>query len=50
MTGTGLGNNATNIELDPVQPLLSVTVTVYVPAVFTVMDDDVDPVDHRYDA
>src|SRR4051812_23150910 len=50
MTGTGAGNIATAMELDPVQPLLSVTVTVYVPAVLTVMDDAVDPFDQRYDA
>lgn len=33
----------------PVQPVVSVTVTLYEPLVFTVIDCVVAPVDHRYD-
>jgi hypothetical protein len=39
----------TVLVADPEQPLLLVTVRVYVAAVDTVMDCVVAPVDHRYD-
>ena len=47
MLATGFGVTVKVLLAVAVQPLV-VTVTVYVPAVFTVMDDVVAPVDHAY--
>ena len=48
ITGTGLGFTDKVNEAVPVQPLASVTVTVYVPAFVTSMDWVVSFVFHRY--
>ena len=42
----GNGFTTTDWLAFPEQPLLSVTVTVYVPLVLTEIDGDVDPLDH----
>ena len=46
--GDGLVKTVTLIELDPVHPLPSVTVTEYTPAVVALMVGELCPFDHKY--
>ena len=45
IVGVGVGLTTTTITLLEIHPL-SLTVSVYVPEVLTVMDEELDPFDH----